>query len=84
MMAYTSWTEYVMYERSEQELRFPLAVWVSYQQGNRGKHGLLVRAYVACNLTDCTCKIEALYQQCSAIEIAFWTMSESRARTGRG
>ncbi len=37
------WTEYVMYEGSERELRFPLAVCVSYQQGNRGKHGLLVR-----------------------------------------
>ncbi len=37
------WTEYVMYEG---ELRFPLAVCVSYQQGNRGKHGLLVRSYV--------------------------------------
>ncbi|WP_212750773.1 hypothetical protein [Haloterrigena sp. H1] len=44
------WTEYVMYEGSERELRFPLAVCVSYQQGNRGKHGLLVRAYVACDL----------------------------------
>lgn len=30
------WTEYTMYEGSERELRFPLAVCVSYQQGNRG------------------------------------------------
>ncbi len=27
------WTEYVMYEGSERELRFPLAVCVFYQQG---------------------------------------------------
>ncbi|RQG95053.1 ISH3 family transposase [Natrarchaeobius oligotrophus] len=76
------WTEYVMYERSERELRFPLAVCVSYQQGNRGKHGLLVRAYVACDLTDRTPKeVEALYQKRSAIETAFRTMREARART---
>ena len=76
------WTEYVMYEASERELRFPLAVCVSYQQGNRGKHGLLVRAYVACDLSDRTPKeVEALYQKRSAIETAFRTMREARART---
>jgi len=76
------WTEYVMYEGSERELRFPLAVCVSYQQGNRGKHGLLVRAYVACDLADRTPKeVEALYQKRSAIETAFRTMREARART---
>jgi IS4 transposase len=57
-------------------------VCVSYQQGNRGKHGLLVRAYVACYLTDRTPKeVEALYQKRSAIETAFRTMREARART---
>ena len=76
------WTEYVMYEGSERELRFLLAVCVSYQQGNRGKHGLLVRAYVACDLADRTPKeVEALYQKRSAIETAFRTMREARART---
>ena len=76
------WTEYVMYEGSERELRFPLAVYVSYQQDNRGKHGLLVRAYVACDLTDRTPKeVEALYRKRSAIETAFRTMREARART---
>ena len=76
------WTEYVMCKGSERELCFPLAVCVSYQQGNRGKHGLLVRAYVACDLTDRTPKgVEALYQKRSAIETAFRTMREARART---
>jgi hypothetical protein len=80
--AVSYWTEYVMYEGSERELRFPLAVCVSYQQGNRGKHGLLVRAYVACDLTDRTPKeVETLYQNRSAIETAFRTMREARART---
>ena len=69
-----------MYEGSERELRFPLVVFVSYQQGNRGKHGLLVRAYVACNLADCTPKeVEALYRKRSAIETAFRT----HARTSK-
>jgi len=76
------WSEYVMYEGSERELRFPLAVCVSYQQVNRGKHGLLVRAYVACDLADHTPKeVETLYQKRSAIETAFRTMREARART---
>ncbi len=72
----------MIYEGSERELRFSLAVCVSYQHGNRGKHGLLVRASVACNLTDRTPKgVEALYQKRSAIETAFRTMREARART---
>jgi len=76
------WTKYVMYKGSERELRFPLAVCVSYQQGNRDKHGLLVRAYVACDLADRTPKeVETLYQQRSSIETAFWTMRQARART---
>lgn len=75
-------TEYVMYKVSEYELRFPLAVCVSYQQSNRAKHGLLVRTYVACDLTDRTPReLEALYQKRSAIETAIQTMREARART---
>ena len=76
------WTEYTMYEGSERELRFPLAVCVSYRQGKRGKHGLLVRAYAACDQADRTPKqVEELYRKRSAIETAFRTMREARART---
>jgi len=75
------WAEYVMYGGSERELRFPLAVCVSYQQGNRGKHGLLVRAYVVCDRDGTPKEVEALYRQRSAIETAFRTMREARART---
>jgi hypothetical protein len=76
------WTEYAMYEGSERELRLPLAVCVSYRQGKRGKHGLLVRAYTACDRPDRTPKkVEALYRKRSAIETAFRTMREARART---
>jgi hypothetical protein len=52
----------------------PARVCVSYQQGNRGKHGLIVRAKVACDLPDRTAKeIEAHYQKRSAIATAFRT-----------
>ena len=45
---------YRMYKDSERELRFPLAVSVSYHNGDRGKHGEVVRGYVACDLGDRT------------------------------
>ena len=76
------WSEYAMYEGSERELRFPLAVCVSYQQGKRGKNGLLVRAYAACDQADRTPKqVEALYRKRSAIETSFRTFREARAKT---
>jgi len=49
-------TTYRMYKDSERELRFPLAVAVSYQNGDRGKHGEVVRGYVACGVTDRSAK----------------------------
>jgi hypothetical protein len=49
-------TTYRMYKDSERELRFPLAVAVSYQNGYRGKHGEVVRGYVACGVTDRSAK----------------------------
>jgi hypothetical protein len=62
--------------------RFPLAIYVSYQQGNRGKHSLFVCAYTVYDLSDRTPKdVEALYQKRSVIETAFRTMREARART---
>lgn len=80
--AISYWTEYAMYEGSERELRFPLAVCVSYRQGKRGKHGLLVRAYAACDRADRTPKqVEARYRKRSAIETSFRTMREARAKT---
>ncbi len=70
-----------MYEGSKRELRFSLAVCVSYQQGNHNRYSLLVRAYVACDLADRTAKeVEAFYWKRSAIETAS-AMSEARART---
>ena len=55
-------TSYRMYKDRERELRFPLAVCVSYQAGDRGKSGEIVRGYVACRLENHAAKrIEELY-----------------------
>ena len=45
-------TTYRMYKDCERELRFPLAVAVSYQHGDRGIYDEVVRGYVACGVTD--------------------------------
>lgn len=64
-----------MYEGSKREAQFALAVCVSYQLGKRGKHGLLIRAYAACDRPDRTPKeVETLYRKRSAIETSFRTM----------
>ena len=42
----SSMTTYRMYKDSEWELRFPFAASVSYQNGDRGKHGEVVRGHV--------------------------------------
>jgi len=63
-------------------VRFPLAVCVSYQQGKRGKSGLLVRAFAACEQDARTPKqVEQAYKQRSAIETSFRTFREARAKT---
>ena len=76
------WSKYTMFKGSEREAEFPLAVCVSYQQGKRGKQGLLVRAYAACNQPDRTSKqIETFYRKRSAIETSFRTFRKARATT---
>jgi hypothetical protein len=76
------WTEYAMYHRSERELRFPLAVCVSYQNGKRGNHGESVTGYVACDLPGRTPKqIERLYRKRPAIETSYRLYRQARATT---
>jgi len=76
------WSEYAMYEGTAREVRFPLAICVSYQKGKRGKTGLLVRAYAACEQAARTPKqVEEVYKQRSAIETSFRTFRETLAKT---
>lgn len=75
-------TTYRMYKGSERELRFPLAVSVSYQNGDRGKHGEVVRGYVACDLGDRTpTQVERRYRKRSAIETSYRLFRQARATT---
>jgi len=76
------WSEYAMYEGTAREVRFPLAICVSYQQGKRGKQGLLVQAYAACEQAARTPKqVERKYRDRSAIETSFRTFREALATT---
>jgi len=75
-------TSYRMYKDRERELRFPLAVCVSYQAGDRGKSGEIVRGYVACRLENHAAKrIEELYRKRSAIETSYRLIRQARATT---
>ncbi|SDJ86709.1 Transposase DDE domain-containing protein [Halovenus aranensis] len=75
-------TTYRMYKGSERELRFPLAVSVSYQNGDRGKHGEVVRGYVACDLGNRTpTQVERHYRKRSAIETSYRLFRQARATT---
>jgi len=75
-------TTYRMYKGRERELRFPLAVSVSYQNGDRDKHGEVVRGYVACDLGDRTpTQVERRYRKRSAIETSYRLFRQARAIT---
>jgi IS4 transposase len=75
-------TTYRMYKDSERELGFPLAVAVSYQNGDRGKHGEVVRGYVACGVTDRSPKqVERLYRKRSGIETSYRLLWQARRIT---
>jgi len=75
-------TTYRMYKDSERELCFPLAVAVSYQNGDRGKHGEVVRGYVACGVTDRSAKqVERLYRKRSGIETTYRLLRQARGIT---
>ena len=75
-------TTYRMYKDCKRELKFPLAVAVSYQAGDRGKSGEIVRGYVACDLADRTPKqVEQLYRKRSAIETSYRVFRQARVVT---
>jgi len=72
----------IIYKDSEQELRFPLAVAISYQNGDRGKHGEVVRGYVACGVTDRSAKqVEHRYRKRSGIETTYRLLRQARGIT---
>ncbi len=73
-------TTYRMHKGRERELRFPLAVSVSCQSGDRDKHGEVVRGYVACDLGDRTpAQVERRSRKRSAIEASHRLFRQARA-----
>jgi len=75
-------TTYWLYKDRERELDFPLAVAVSYHAGDRGKHGEVIRGYVACGLADRTPKeVERFYRKRSAIETSYRLFRQERPTT---
>jgi len=72
-------TTHRMYEGRERELKFPLAVAVSYQIGNRGKSGEVVRGYMTFDVANRTSKsVERLYRKRSAIETSYRVFRQAR------
>ena len=75
-------TTYRLSTDSERELRVPLAVAVSYQNGDRNKHGEVVRGYVACGVTDHTAKqVERISRKRSGIETTYRLIRQARGVT---
>jgi hypothetical protein len=72
-------TTYRMYKDCERELRFPLAVAISYQNGDRGKHGEVVRGYVACGVTDrSTEQVKCLHRKRLGLETTYCLLRQAR------
>jgi len=75
-------TTYRIYKNRERELCVPLAVAVSYRNGDRNKHGEVVRGYVACGVADKTPKqVERLYRKRSGIETTYRLLRQARGTT---
>ena len=65
-------TTYRIYKNRERELCVPLAVAVSYRNGDRGKHGEVVRGYVACGVADKLPKqVERRYRKHLGVETTY-------------
>jgi len=75
-------TTYRIYKNRERELCVPLAVAVSYRNGDRNKHGEVVRGYVACGVADKSPKqVERLYRKRSGIETTYRLLRQARGTT---
>ena len=75
-------TEETICEGKEHEQTFPLAVHLTYQNGDRGKHGLKTTGYAAYGLEDPTPQqVAHLYSKRAAIEKSYEKFREARALT---
>ncbi|RLM88039.1 ISH3 family transposase [Haloarcula sp. Atlit-7R] len=75
-------TEETICEGKEHEQTFPLAVNVSYQNGDRGKSGVKTTGYAAYGLEDRTPRqVATVYNKRSQIEKSYEKFREARAVT---
>ena len=75
-------TEETICENQEHEQTFPLAVHLTYQNGDRGKHGVKTTGYAAYGLEDRTPRqVAHLYSKRSAIEKSYEKFRQARALT---
>jgi hypothetical protein len=75
-------TEETICEGKEHEQTFPLAVNVTYQNGDRGKSGVKTTGYAAYGLEDRTPRqVAAVYDKRSQIEKSYEKFREARALT---
>jgi hypothetical protein len=75
-------TEETICEGKENEQTYPLAVNVTYQNGDRGKSGLKRTGYAAYGLEDRTpAQVAAVYDKRSRIEKSYEKFREARAAT---
>ena len=75
-------TEETICEGREHEQTYPLAVNVTYHNGDRGKHGVKATGYAAYGLEDRTPQqVAHLYSKRSAIEKSYEKFRQARALT---
>ena len=75
-------TEETICEDKEHEQTFPLAVDVTYQNGDRGKSGVKTTGYAAYGLEDRTpAQVASVYAKRSQIEKSYEKFREARAMT---
>ena len=75
-------TEETICEGTEHEQTFPLAVNVTYQNGDRGKSGVKTTGYAAYGLEDRTPRqVATVYDKRSQIEKSYEKFREARAMT---
>ena len=75
-------TEETICEGKEHEQTYPLAVNVTYQNGDRGKSGVKATGYAAYGLEDRTpAQVATIYNKRSQIEKSYEKFREARALT---
>jgi len=75
-------TEETICEGKQHEQTYPLAVNVTYQNGDRGKSGLKTVGYAAYGLEDCTpAQVARIYDKRARIEKSYEKFREARALT---